>query len=280
MLSIRLLIALLLAVGLAFSANSAIGVAIAHGAFQVDKSKVYGNTTLFDGSYIETSGASSDLVLNGGARVRLATDSQARVHATRLVLEKGQGQVTGSSGYSIEALSLRVTPDSPNAQTTVTRKGASGIEVAAVTGSARISGPNGILIASVTPGTAVAFDPQAAGAAAPTRLTGRLGEHDAAFLLPDTTSKLTFELAGPTVHKFVGKCVEVTGTIDSAAKAAAGAVHLVRVLTIKEVSCDPVGGWWWSHKKIWIAGVAIGATAATAGVIENRSSDKEKVSRK
>lgn len=272
----RLIISLLVAgsLTLAFCANPAIGVATANGSFQIDKSKVYGNTTLFDGSFIETTEASSDLVLNTGARLRLGAGSQARVHRDRLVLEKGQGQVSGASGYFIEALSLRAAPDSPQSQMTVTYKHA-GIQVAALTGSARVSGPDGIMLAKVTPGAAIDLDPQAAGAAAPTKVTGRLGNKSNAFILPDEVSRLTFELNGPTVEKYVGKCVEATGTLDPAVKAAAGAYQLIRVFTIKEVSgCTPVGGMTWKSKAV-IAGVVVGATAATTGVVvANSKKDK------
>lgn len=265
----RLLISLLIAgsLAVAFCANPAIGVATAKGSFQIDKSKVYGNTTLFDGSFIETTEASSDLVLNTGARLRLAAGSQARVHTNRLVLEKGQGQVSGASGYFIEALSLRAAPDSPQSQMTVTYKGSAGIQVAALTGSARVSGPDGVMLAKVTPGAAIDLDPQAAGAAAPSKITGRLGDPNHFFILPDESSHISFELTGPTVEKFVHKCVEVTGTIDPTAKANEGAAHLIYVITIKEVSgCSPVAGMTWKSKAL-IGGIVVGATAATAGVV-------------
>lgn len=275
---IRPLIALILTASLAIAATPAIGVAVAKGSFQIDKSKVYGNTTLFDGSVIETSQASSDLVLNSGARLRLAADSLARIHSDRLVLEKGK--VTGTSGFVIEALKLRVTPDSKDSQMTVAYNGASGIQVEALSGSARVSGPNGVLLASVHPGLAVDLDPQAAGAAAPTKLTGILDLKSGAFILPDGISRIVFELAGPTVSQFVGKCVEVTGTIDPGTKASAGAQSLVRVLNIKETTgCAPIGGMS-TRSKVLIAGVAVGATAATVGVVQVTKDKKPKASRK
>src|SRR6266567_2060565 len=64
-----------------------IGMAVANGSFLVDQSRVWGNTTLFDGSMIETATAASDLQLNGGVMMRLASESRARVYRDRLVLE-------------------------------------------------------------------------------------------------------------------------------------------------------------------------------------------------
>jgi hypothetical protein len=86
---IRLFLVAAASVTVTFAANPSIGIAVADAPFQFDKSSVYGNATLFDGSLIETAAVSSDLVLHNGAR---------------LVLEKGQTEISATSKYSIEAL--------------------------------------------------------------------------------------------------------------------------------------------------------------------------------
>ena len=101
---IRLFLVAAASVTVTFAANPSIGIAVADAPFQFDKSNVYGNATLFDGSLIETAAVSSDLVLHNGARLRLGSGSQARIHAGRLVLEKRQTEISATSKYSIEAL--------------------------------------------------------------------------------------------------------------------------------------------------------------------------------
>src|SRR5580693_4848616 len=83
------LIALILVgtVSMALAGGEAIGFAVATGSFQVDSAQVYGNTTLFDGTTVSTSKASSRLELTNGARVTLGEDSQARIFEKRMMLE-------------------------------------------------------------------------------------------------------------------------------------------------------------------------------------------------
>jgi hypothetical protein len=264
---LRLLFVAALSVAVAFSASPSIGLAVANGAFQIDNSKVYGNTTLFDGSLIETAAVSSDLVLQNGARLRLGSGSQARVRPDRLVLQKGQTELSASSGYSIEALGLRVAPDSLQSRLAVTYSGPARIQVAALAGSARISGLNGVLIANVPAGTALDLEPQAAGAAAPSTISGVLESKNGAFILPDDTSHVKFTLLGAGLDQFVGKCVEVTGPIDTAAHAAVGSSQVLRVLTIKETKGCKRAGAFWRSPKVIIAGVAVAGAGVAIGVI-------------
>ena len=111
-----------------FAAGPAIGLAIAEGSFQVDRSTVSGNATLFDGNVIETSMASSQLQLNNGVSMRLAAESRARVYRSHLVLERGIGQLE-SVNYRIDADHVRVTAD---------RRGA--------TARVQVVGPNRVIV--------------------------------------------------------------------------------------------------------------------------------------
>ena len=278
MTSIRLSLACVLAGAMAYGANPSIGMAVANGSFQLDKSKVSGNATLFDGSLIETGAVSSDLVLQNGARLRLGTESQAMVHQDRLVLEKGQSEINAAPGYSIEALGLRTAPDSPQSRLIVTYSGPARIQVAALMGSARVSGANGIVVANIPAGTALELDPQAAGAATPSSISGVLQSKNGAFLLPDDLSRVTYTLVGGGLDAFAGKCVEVTGGIDASVQPAAGSSQVIRVLTIKESkNCKRAGSFWHSPKVI-IAGVAIVAAGTTAGVLATRGNSSQPLS--
>src|ERR1700756_4266469 len=81
------------------AAGGGIGLAVANGSLRVNHSQVWGNTTLFDGSLIETSTGYSQLRLDDGVRVRLAGESRATVHDGRLVLEQGQSETESPAGY-------------------------------------------------------------------------------------------------------------------------------------------------------------------------------------
>ena len=205
---IRLFLAAAASVTVTLAANPSIGLAITNGSFQVDKSSVYGNATLFDGSLIETVAVSVNLVLHNGARLRLGSESQARIHADRLVLEKGQTEISATSKYSIEALGLHIAPESSQSRLAVTYSGSAHVQVAALAGSARVSGLNGVLIAAVPAGTALDLDPQAAGAAAPSTLTGTLQLRNGVFLLADEVSHVIYTLAGSGLDSYTGKRVE------------------------------------------------------------------------
>ena len=80
-------------------AAPAIGIVTASGHFNVEGSQVWGNATLFDGTTIETSSASSELALRNGVKVQLAAGSRARIWQNRLVLEKGIAQVAAPASF-------------------------------------------------------------------------------------------------------------------------------------------------------------------------------------
>jgi len=80
-------------------AAPAIGIVTASGHFSVEGSQVWGNATLFDGTTIETSSASSELALRNGVKVQLAAGSRARIWQNHLVLEKGVAQLAAPVSF-------------------------------------------------------------------------------------------------------------------------------------------------------------------------------------
>ena len=240
-LSSRAILSLILACTLTcLSASSAsIGVATAGGSFQANSLRVTGNTTLFDGSVIETGAAASRLRLNNGTQVLLATESRAKVYQGRLVLEKGGGQLQSSALYPLEARGLRIASASPDTVARVRLTGDSQVLVAALKGSVRVSNSTGVLVASLEPGTALNFDPQA-GAAGPTRASGCLLLKEGKYLLTDETTHVTLQLQGAGLEKEAGNRVEITGAVDPAAPAMAGATQLINVhaVTRKGKGCS------------------------------------------
>lgn len=230
----RALLSLVLAGSMTVSLGSnAIGLAIADGSFQVNNSKVWGNSALLDGSTVETGQAGSKLRLNSGSQVLLGADSRARLYQSRAVLEKGAGQLESSAGYLLEARGLRIAPAQAKTVARVKLDGSTKVLVATLRGSVRVFNARGLLIANLDPGNAVNFDPQA-GAAVPTKVSGCLLEKDGKFMIVDETTHVTMELLGEDLDKEVGKHVQIAASADSAKPTLAGASQLLHVLKLTE----------------------------------------------
>src|SRR5262245_37942156 len=75
----------------AHAASAPIGMAVTNGSFHVNHTRVWGNTSLFNGSTIETATAPSQIRLDGGTRVRLAADTRVQIYDKKLVMEAGMG---------------------------------------------------------------------------------------------------------------------------------------------------------------------------------------------
>ena len=215
-----------------FAASPAIGLAISPGSIQVDHSSIRGNATLFDGNLIETSASASSLKLHGGIHMLLAAESRARVYESRLILEKGAGQLD-SGHYEIEAAGLRIAPDKSGALAKVQLAGPNRVIVGAEEGTVRVSNHEGVLVARLALGREMVFEPQASGAA--TKVSGILAVKDGKFIVVDRVTNVTMELQGQNLEAQVGNLVEITGTVSAAAPTVAGASQVIDVTGIKRL---------------------------------------------
>ena len=238
------------------AASPSIGFVKSSGEFRVDGSAVRGNGTIFEGAVVETNAARSVIQL-ANAEITLSPDSRVRVYHDRTVLEKGSGSVRDGASHIIEAATLRIAPSARDSVVQIDLTSLSSVTVGARGGPAQVRNSSGVLTASLLPGMALAFNPQAASAAA-VKLTGVIEARNGAYLLTDETTKVTIQLLdGPDVLKYAGKKVEVTGSSIPGASPLGGASQLVRAVTIK-----PVG----DKRKVAAAGAAgAGAGAAAAG---------------
>jgi len=276
----------------AWSAGPVIGVAIANGTFQVDNAQVAGNTTLFDGSKVETAEASSRLRLQNGTRVELAAGSRAVVFQNRTLLEKGFGEFQATSSYEIEARGLRVSSARGTSIMRVRLDGEKAVLVAAVGGPARVFKMSGPLIANVTAGSTLRFDPQAQPESA-ARMSGCLLRKAGRFLLVEQTANVVVELLGDAAQLSaqLGNRVEIQGTVDASGQPAEGASQVIRVSVLEQIgpggcvaAAQGVGAELparapvpatvakSSHTTAIIAGVAVAAGGAVAGVVLLNSS--------
>lgn len=264
-LTVQAIIAVVLSGCLAISqaGPAAIGVAVANGSFQVNNQKVSGNATLFEGTQVQTGAAASELRLNSGARMSLDAGAAGRVFRDHMVLEKGAGRFDAAQGYAVRARSLSILPEGAGSKGYVQLAGSNRVQVSALAGGIRVTNAQGVLVARLSPGAAMEFEPQAAGAATPSRLSGCLQKKGGRYLLTDETTHVTVELTGGALAAEAGNRVEIVGTLDPTAKPAS-ASQLIRVTEVKRLSkgCSDKAA---AATAGAAAGAAAGAGAAGAG---------------
>ena len=241
---------------------AAIGTVVAAGNFQLDDAKVSGNATLFDGTTIQTGAAPSEVRLNNGARMSLAAGARGRVYQDRLLPERGESRIQAGGGYLVQARSLRILSEGASSSGRIALAGRSKVRVAALEGALRVTNSEGILVARVRPGAPIEFEPQAAGAAAPSRLSGCLAMTAGKYLLTDETTNVTAELKGSGLQTQVGNWVEIVGTMDPSAKPAVGASQSIKVTSVKRLAkgCSA------ASKAKAAAAAGVGGAAAGTGI--------------
>jgi len=245
---------------------SSVGFVITNGQAQVDGSVVHGNSTLFQGSVVQTGSAASDLMFPGGSNLLLQPGSTVTVFREYGVLEHGAAVQRGH--HALVANGLKVSCLTPQGSVFVDVQDGSHLKVATQGGPAEVRNPAGGLVARLEPGKALSFTVQVsqqnststpsqqnpaptAGAQAPpstaTQLTlhgilrkdhpGRYGH----FLLTDTATNVTYELQGPGLDDLVGASVEVTGS-TFATTAAEGASKVMSVSDIHQMPLSEIRG--------------------------------------
>lgn len=244
----RSALAILLAATLSAGPTS-IGLISASGPLSVDRSTVWGNATVFEGTSIATEAASGDVALSNGVRLQLAAQSAAVIGANRAVLQKGSTQVNRASGgltpreggaYEVEARGLRIDA-ADGSRMLVALRAPNGVDVVALSGATRVMDRKGVLLASIQPGRSVAFavpqEPEA-GATTVTR-AGCLLYKDMHFILHDDATNEVIEVNGPDLQLNVGKSVQVTGVPATTKPAVSIATS---VMTVNNVAPRSTGG--------------------------------------
>jgi hypothetical protein len=272
---------------LCLATNPAIGLVVTNGSFSVDAAQVRGNATLFEGNMVETAKTPSQVQLNNGVKMRLSSASRATIFGGRTVLERGTGQLESSGAYEMEARTLRISGTEPNTVARVQLSGKNSVIVAAVTGTVQVTNANGLLVALMVSGRELEFEPQDAGAAAATKITGCLMKKDGKFVVVDQATNVSMEVQGPGIEKSAGQRVEVTGT-------ASGSVLTAVTVTALGKGCPAGAGGKGTAKTAAtsglskaatvaiVGGVAVGATAgglAAAGVFSGGASAPSPASR-
>jgi len=242
------------------AATSGIGIAMSEGNILINSSTAAGNATIFDGSTLETRAAASQIRLNGGAQLRLASDSRGKVYVDHVDLQKGSARI---AGYAANANGLNVRADGASSAT-VSMRDEGVVEIAALTGSVHVFNASGFNVANLLPGRALDLRPQDAGASAPSSLTGCAVKSGGNTLLTDETSNVTVQLKGGNVK--TGRRVQITGAMVPNATPPSGATQVVNVTNVKEVGGACKGGGAGAAAAGGAAGGAAAGAAVGAGV--------------
>jgi hypothetical protein len=202
-------------------ASKSIGVITAHGHFTLEGAQIYGNSTLFEGSKIETRNISSELALSNGVKVQLAAGTAARIWSNRLDLERGAGQVTSNAAFTVTSGSMRV----EGARYTV--HAGPEMEVAALLGNARVLNTKGALIATVPAGRNISFAMQQSA----TR-EGCLVYKGNGFLLQSDQPAEVVQVTGAGLTENVGNRVIVSGPLQPTGATIAPATSVLSATAI------------------------------------------------
>jgi hypothetical protein len=203
------------------SSSSSIGVITARGHFTLEGSEIYGNSTLFEGAKIETRNTSSELSLSNGVKVQLAANTAARIWSNRLELDHGAGQVTSNAAFTVSSGPMRV----EGARYLVHAD--SNIEVAALTGSARVLNAKGGLIATVPAGRNMSFAMQQS-----VTREGCLVYKNNGFLLQSDEPNEVVQVTGEGLTANVGNRVIVSGPLTPTGATIAPATSVLNATAI------------------------------------------------
>src|SRR5712692_7023750 len=235
----RIAVALLLASQLIAETSVPIGTASANGEFWLDGSRASGASALHEGTQVRAAATPITLKLASGVDAHLVANSEARILSNRMLLEKGRGQFVVRRDYEIQALGLRVIMAVPNSAVRIEVADSHKLEVAVLTGLCRVVNAGGIVLANITPGTALEFNTEDTPPAKPARMKGCLRKKDEHYFLKDEITNVTVELQADDrqiLEKEVHHHIEIIGNILTAVTAAPGASQVIHVSELKRLS--------------------------------------------
>ena len=204
---------------IALAASSAIGTVSTRGEIRVGGYAVRGTATLFDNTAVETSDFAATLRLDRGTEIKLAGGSSGTLFRDRLILSRGETELTTSTPFQLDASGLQVSPSAPNTSGIVSVSQENTVEVATLKGELRVTDSHGILLAHVGPGSPVSFsaDPSAAGA--PAAAFSDIGivsvDKSGQYFLTSSLTGVKYQISGKDLSKYVGNKVTINGTLIS-----------------------------------------------------------------
>lgn len=244
----------LAALPLVYAAGPVVGVAVSQGRMEVDRAVVDGNAGLTSGASIRTDAVPTRIQLINGSRATLGVESEARVYADRLVLERGGGLLATGR---MDAKGFQIVPVGDSKARVDMIKG-NVVQVAALNGPVNVTDAAGVLIAQVTPEAPLTFEPEekkadtakTAGQTA-AKVVGETAAATAAVTATEVTVKTASKKAAQTASKKAAKTAAKTAS-KTAAKTAAETAAEVAIKTGLSTAAT--------------VGIGVGVTAAAAGV--------------
>jgi len=146
-------------------ASEPIGIAMGAGVFILSNTPVTGPVDLADGAELHTTVAPSDVHLENGVDVRIATRSTGRLYRDRIVLEQGAVRMNHFDGMPVQAGGLTIQADSFDTQAVI-RTTPKTVEIASIGGTVRVTDA-GSMMTRVSAGTKMAFQNTGATGANP-----------------------------------------------------------------------------------------------------------------
>ena len=197
----------------------------------------------------------------------LSAGSKAQLFSNRVALEQGMSEIQSSTGYEIDAKTLRIQPSGATSVARVKVEGDKQVFVTALNSPVNVLNKDGLLVARVNPGLPLSFLPQA-GASSSFDNTGCILNKGGAAILVDQTGNQVFEVRGIDMRKAIGNVAHVTGSVDSSATAAGGASSVVKAtkaVITKKGGCASQASKLGASTAVAGLGAAAGAGAAAAG---------------
>jgi hypothetical protein len=209
------------------AAGPVIGVAVSEGALLLNQGTVQGNANVEAGSVVGSLAAEVRVRLSNGAAAFLTPRSAARFDGTSVELQSGGGVFANSGNYPVNAAGFKIRPEGGSKAQLYLDKGQ--LQVGAVDGPVRISNREGILVARVMPGKALAVTPAPANDRTST-MTGTLRQSGDRWMLRDEVTNVESELNGSMLKDFAGKRVEVTGKASASNGRADQVIEVARLV--------------------------------------------------
>jgi hypothetical protein len=256
---LQVLAVLLCTVSYSTAGTVSIGTASARGDIRVDNYLVKSNTTLFDGSVVETGQATANLRLDKDTRITMSTNSLATLYRDHLVLQRGKGELAGPTSFQFEVSGLRVVPSEPDSRGVVSLTADNTVQVAALNGSFGVSNDHGVLLARVHSGSLVSFAKQAAeNVGAVSDMPGMVSYENGHYYIT-SNQDVTYEITGKSLKRYVGTKVVISGVLRGDAQKGE---QTVPVIDLKSIELN--GGEMLLGTVILIGGVAVAAAAGIA----------------
>jgi hypothetical protein len=132
-----------------------IGIAMGTGIFTLDSTPVTGPIDLANGTELHTTVTPSDVHLENGVEIRLATRSTGTLFQDRMILNNGALKLNHFDGYPVQAGGLTIQADSFDAEAII-RTTPKTIEIASIGGTVSVRDA-GAMMTRVAAGTKMAF---------------------------------------------------------------------------------------------------------------------------